>query len=1024
MDIQTIFGILLLTSGGTAFACGLYATNGKLTTMINKLLIVICCALCIWSLGLAVTVAAKNGEISLIGHLVAPIGWGPMSGLLLHFNLLLTGRERILKRLWIYPVLYLPGLLIIFAFTVLPAFGQNTDMLIHTAYGWTPLVRNDGWDYLFYAYLIGFTVANLAVLLYTRMHSRDKVQRSQVTLLAICIAVSYALGILSDLVLEQFNIIIPQVSPVFSLLPIGAMAYLVSRHGSISPGAADYEFEITYDVNNNVYWFLSLGFVIGSFLNLFSQSLLYDEAGLSHINGFSLFLLLVAVLILTLHRLRLNGIIKEMMVAVSYSLIIPLITLRFVKYGSITIWAFIFLLIIVCLLYDRKILLITISLSSAMTQILVWAIAPATPVEVNEADYMVRLGFIGIAVFLSAFVNNVYVTKLRENSLHVQKQTLLTEISRDFISAREWNIEEILYNILEKCGKFIKCERAYVVLFEQNSTKIKYSCEWLAKGATSLMGSFENLPEEIHRIMMKRFETERIVKISDTRLLPSMAGKLKKMLSEQNVRALVSLPIKEKDRIIGFMGYNSSKPLREWNLDSAEFTEIAANIVSDMLVKIENERKIKFLAYHDQLSQLPNRILFEERLKQALKESERMKKKVGVVFIDLDSFKTFNDTMGHVLGDRLLSEVAKTLSDNIRSFDAVARFGGDEFVIMLNLLSGTQDAVAIMDKLMDEIRKPLYLNGQEFFITLSAGVAIYPQDGRDSDTLIKNADTAMYHAKSMGKNRYLICSRDMKEEVSEKMKLTNSLYRALEREQMQIYYQPLIRLDTNSIAGVEALLRWSLPERGIISPNVFIPLAEQTGLINSIGEWVLENACRQGKLWQTQGHPGLRMAVNISVHQLNNPGIVKQIDRILKKTGLSPGSLELEITESVACNNADTTISVLSRLKTLGVSISIDDFGTEYSSLSRLKILPIDRVKMDMQFVHGIEGNEKDQAIAKAIISLAKNMNLKIIAEGVETKYQCDFLNEWMCDEIQGYYCYKPMPAEEIEKILTGMQVR
>ncbi|MEL1134468.1 EAL domain-containing protein [Desulfitobacterium sp. THU1] len=1022
MDYSTFWGMLLIAIGGISFVCGFYATNGVFKTTINRLLMIMCCALLVWSLGLAITAAADNKGISMIGYLVAPIGWGPMSGMLLHFTLLLTEQNKLLKKWWIYPVLYVPGLVMIYAFTILPAMGLYADDFIHTLYGWVPAVNYDLWDYTFYVYYIAFTIINLILLLSTRTTSQDKNIRTQVTWLAICYIIAYTLGTLSDVVFGYLNFTIPRHSTVFALLPIGAIAYFVKKYGPLGPvPITQSEGFRTEKAHSNVYRVMSFGFAIGSILNIISQKLLYQETGLPNINLFSMFLIVIAVITLIISELRINGLLKEMLIAIVYSLIIPYITLRFVQYGSITIWAFVFLLFILCLIYNRRILLITITMSALMTQILVWAISPSVQVEVNVADYIVRLGLIGLSAILSVFVNSVYVAKLKENYSYDEKQTLLAEISRDFISAEEWNKDEILHNLLEKCGKFIKSDRAYIIVFKQDKGDLHYSCEWLADGTQSFLKDFGVLSSDIHQKFLDQFETEGVMKLPDANLLPPLAGKFKRMLAEQNIRGMVNLPVKEKGEIIGIMGFNSSRPLREWNFDSTHFMEIVANVVSDMLLKIKTENRNKFLAYHDQLTQLPNRTLFKEHMDETIKQASRTGKTLAVVFLDIDSFKAINDTMGHEIGDAVLYEVAQILSDNIRYCDAVSRFGGDEFVIILNEISTKDEASKIMDELISAICMPLNLRGQEFHVTFSAGCALYPEDGEDSDALLKNADTAMYYAKRLGKNQYLMCNQAMKDQVAEQLMLTNHLHRALEREELVVYYQPQVDIATKSIVGFEALLRWSIPERGIISPGLFIPIAEQTRLINPIGEWVLETACRQNKLWQERGFSGLRMAVNVSVVQLGNPNLVQQVEGILKKTGLPPKDLELEITESAASNDVDNIVSVLASLKALGLTLSIDDFGTEYSSLSRLKVLPIDRIKMDMQFVHGIEGSEKDQAIAKVIINLAKSMNLQVIAEGVETKTQLDFLSQRSCDVAQGYYYYKPMPAEEIEKILDSL---
>lgn len=328
------------------------------------------------------------------------------------------------------------------------------------------------------------------------------------------------------------------------------------------------------------------------------------------------------------------------------------------------------------------------------------------------------------------------------------------------------------------------------------------------------------------------------------------------------------------------------------------------------------------------------------------------------------------------------------------------------------------------DKILSLFQSPFDIYGQVFLITSSIGIATYPVDGEDTENLIKDADTAMYMAKEKGKNQYAYTTKEMKDELINNSKLAADLYYAIEQNQLIVYYQPQIDLNTQTIIGVEALLRWNHPIHGMISPFIFIPLAEKNGLINSIGAWVLKEACRQNKEWQDRGFIPLRIAVNLSGVQFMNPHIANQVKDIIEVTGLNPKYLELEITESIAVKEISYALDTLNSLKELGITIAIDDFGTEYSSLNRLKQLPIDRIKIDMQFIQGIENSEKDKAITMVIINLAKSLNLSVMAEGVETQKQMEFLNQKMCDDVQGYYYYKPMPADEFTEVLKDIELQ
>ena len=343
---------------------------------------------------------------------------------------------------------------------------------------------------------------------------------------------------------------------------------------------------------------------------------------------------------------------------------------------------------------------------------------------------------------------------------------------------------------------------------------------------------------------------------------------------------------------------------------------------------------------------------------------------------------------------------------------------GDEFLILIKNIENENYIREISEKILNIFKKPFIIDNNDLFMTTSIGGAIYPVDGQDVETLIKNADIAMYKAKEKGKNKFELCTAIFKDGLVKEMKLTNSLYKAIERNEFELYYQPQVSIISGEIIGLEALIRWNNAELGMVNPVDFIYIAEKTGLILPIGEWVMKTACSQNKEWQDAGILNVPIAVNLSVNQFQNKRIIEDIINILKETGLNPNDLELEITENIIMKETEYIIESLKQLKELGVKIAIDDFGTEYSSLNYIKQLPVDKIKIDMSFVRGININHKDEAIIKVIIALAKNLGLKVIAEGVETKEQLDFLREQMCDEIQGYYYYKPMPANQIEELM------
>jgi diguanylate cyclase (GGDEF)-like protein len=441
-----------------------------------------------------------------------------------------------------------------------------------------------------------------------------------------------------------------------------------------------------------------------------------------------------------------------------------------------------------------------------------------------------------------------------------------------------------------------------------------------------------------------------------------------------------------------------------------------------------NERKaaaerIQYLAYYDSLTGLPNRRMFSELLSRSISHARRHENHLAVLFIDLDRFKTINDTLGHEAGDSLLNEIAKRLKGSLREHDIVARLGGDEFVVLLPEVTEETHVSAVAQKILTAIGRPLVLLGQEFRITASVGITTYPKDGADEPTLMKNADVAMYQAKAEGKNNFQFYSEELNANSFERLTLESSLRRALERHEFALHFQPKIDFPTGRITGVEALLRWQHQELGMLGPTRFISIAEETELIVPIGRWVLKSACLQNVAWQREGLPELTMAVNLSARQFNDENLLHDVADILEDTGMDPALLELEITESMLMHNVEKAIKTLNGLKRIGVRLAIDDFGTGYSSLSNLKKFPINTIKVDRSFIRDIPGNPEDVGITDAIIAMGRTLSLTVVAEGVETKEQAEFLRQHACDEFQGFYFSKAVQPAEFAKLVRAQEI-
>lgn len=448
------------------------------------------------------------------------------------------------------------------------------------------------------------------------------------------------------------------------------------------------------------------------------------------------------------------------------------------------------------------------------------------------------------------------------------------------------------------------------------------------------------------------------------------------------------------------------------------FNEMLQEIEERNVVLQQRQEHLQELAHFDTLTRLPNRVLFHDRLRQAMNLALRNDQLISVMFLDLDSFKDINDTLGHRIGDLLLQQAADRMSIVLRDCDTVARLGGDEFTIFNQNIKSVTNARRVAQKLLDLFDIPFKLEGQQTYVTCSIGVTMFPADGDNMDTLLMNADVAMYHAKADGKNTFKLYSPDMNQLASERLALQNDLRKALDLQQLYLHFQPKFDAFSAKIKGVEALLRWKHPERGLISPEKFIPLAEESGVIGSITEWVLYTACRQAKLWHTAGYGPVCMAVNLSAYSLKRNNATAMVQHVLAETGLPPELLELELTESMLIETDHQAANTLHALKALGITIAIDDFGTGYSSLSYLHRFPIDALKIDRSFVWNMHRSENDLAIVNAIIAMGHSLKLQVIAEGVETEEQLQTLKTCGCETIQGYLLGKPMNADKITVIL------
>ncbi len=988
----------------------------------NRTFLFVCISLSIWSLGFGMTNISQNLSDALFWRRFAALGWTTLYSLTLHFLILLTRKNKEIKMGNYIYLIYIPAIICAYAFSFSGDIASLQNDLIRTNFGWTNLAENTGWNYFYYAYYSLYMLASVFLVWKWKKGIKEKNKARKSNLVIGSMIISLVLASLIDIVLPSFGFEqIPQMGPLFIMLPTWAMYYSSRYYNLISDGKTDKrEIIVSKDDKKKIFRNIAVMFFIGSIFNFILE---YTRFAIDNSYNIKLGIMnssmffVTGIIIYFLQSMKKDSLRENLTIAVLVSNI-PIITLLFFEYSSVTIWVFPVLLIIVSLVFSKKRLLIWSTIAGVFSQALVWILKSDQQVNINRYDYIFRILIFLIAYMAGSYVNNIYVKKIKENEYQMDFKKIHSKVSSDFVTINKENADQKIDNLLEEVGLFLDVDRTCLILIDSEKNTMRSSHEWCNLGVKGKTNHEKEIPLSNFKWWIRELKEKKLVYINEISEIPLEARAEREEFIRHDYKSSVSVSIETSDGIQGFIGIDAVKSQKRWEKEDIEILRILSNLLADAIIKIKSEDDIEFMAYYDHLTGLPNRFLFEKEVSRAIELAEKDDKVVGIIFVDLDNFKSVNDTMGHRGGDSLLKEVAKELVAKLREKDIVARFGGDEFMIMVDSLDNRDHIIKVADKIMSVFSRPFKIEGQEFFVKASAGIATFPTDGKDSEALIKNADNAMYAAKYKGKNGYSLCTWEMKEEVQKNMRLSNDLHYAIERDELLLYYQPQINLYNNEITGLEALLRWKHPDFGMVSPGVFIPLAEKNGLIHVIGEWVIKTAARQNKKLQDMGLAYIDMAVNLSSVQFTDDQIVDKIKRALIETELDPKYLELEITESIAINETGSLVETLEKLQDIGLSIALDDFGTEYSSLSRLKNLPVDRIKIDMEFIRGIGVNKKDEAITMIIINLAKSLGLNVLAEGVETSPQLDFLNKKMCDYVQGYYCYRPMPAHELEELL------
>ncbi|MEE8119802.1 MAG: EAL domain-containing protein [Gammaproteobacteria bacterium] len=610
---------------------------------------------------------------------------------------------------------------------------------------------------------------------------------------------------------------------------------------------------------------------------------------------------------------------------------------------------------------------------------------------------------------------------LRKGEQRGRKQSYyLLDLAREE-SISQGDLPAALKVISEKASQAISCTRISIWFMEPDYAEFR--CTHLYDNGYHDSAPGIVLQTGQNARFYRRFERMRTFAVVDTREDKRVGDFMQDYLYPYRVTSLLGAPIRVGGRVRGLIVHEHVGFPRQWSRDERMFASSLADFIALAVAssgRLQAQEQLRHLANYDKLTGLPNRAMFQDRISHAIQKSRRTGKGLALLFVDLDRFKNINDSLGHQTGDRVLRTIAKRLVRCVRGADTVARLGGDEFTVILDDLEDVDMITMVSDRILETVFEPIILSENEVNISCSIGVAHYPNDGDTPESLLQNADIAMYRAKEHGRNNYQFFTDDMHIKAMQHLARENELRKALQHGELSVHYQPQVDTSTGKTTGVEALVRWNHPDEGMLPPADFIPLAEETGLIGPLGEFVLREACAMAKSLQKSVDPGFHVAVNLSFGQFQMRNIPSLVKEVLKKTKLPAKTLMLEITESLAMTDAESNLQLLHEIKELGVKLVLDDFGTGNSSLSYLRKFPIDILKIDRAFIKDLETDQHDAAIARATIGLAKSLNLEIVAEGVETKYQYDWLRKENCTLMQGYYFSPAIPAEEIELWLQG----
>lgn len=973
----------------------------------NRLVFVMFSALCLWAIGLSITTFSKDAQEAGIWAKVAGVGWCTYFAVLLQFILGYTGNR------YYHKLKYLIYLVPFIVYAVM-YYGNAEHLVVATKYGYSAkaYVNIANLGFLDYLYQVYYTLCNVVMIVLLYRHEKNakytKIQ-NRTKNLRVGISVAFFAGLAINVFRVVFQLEIPAIT-IFMSFAVAAAFLYNHRHYNFLCKVVSLTMSKTKQIEPDIQRRIG----IANLYIILSNAIYFVVYYYYRVSNNWLILFTVITISTTLYFVYLSEISdfnKNLLSGIMISVSIVFGSYLLDSLGALTTWAFGFSVLLVMLTYDstRKIWFIIISVFAA--QLIVVFQRYGDYVYYTNGDYLLRTFFSMAMVYVALFIRQRISVEDTQNLNHLKFQEIITELSEEGIESVDESANNLIREILNVTSSFFDADRGYVMVKGKDNV-LRSIFFWSGDGREC---SLTVNPE-----MYNLIEKDEFVYVRDVRSLPLEHELLLKSVFGTNVLSVLAIPIYKENELIAMLCCESAHRMKYVITD---IINTLSNTITSMFEKAEKENTILTYAYYDSSTGLPNRNMFTKRLEEELntiaekkKEDASASAQIAVVFIGFEFHKRISGSTGQDISEQHLAVIGRRISNIGEGKHLLARFGNDNLIM---LLRDYGDLNKVIEKMNAEVEEPIAADGSVITVSLMIGASVYPDDGDTVRTLVKNADMALYEARRRGSSTFVRYSSELASKFEERIVLTNSLYRAIENNELALFYQPQVNAQTQKIEGVEALIRWFHPEKGMISPGLFIPIAEETGMITSIGRWVLEQACIQANLWKKKYGIDLLMAVNVSTRQLQDGALSKVVESILKKHSVNAENLEVEVTESEQMTTQHQAIDNLQRLRDLGVRIAIDDFGTKHSSLARLRHLPITKLKIDMNFVRALYESEKSNSLVKSIIRLGKNLDLTVLAEGVETIEQYEFLRDHFCDEIQGYYFYKPMRSEEIDALLS-----